>query len=415
MVGLEMRAMIYEPQFVGHNLVYVRHILQALLELDVQTTLLTSRQAVESEEFSKHLGEFRGSFELSASDLFANASKGGGVRVNGPGGLFSSMRTILDGLKTTRPDHFFLPFGNPLAHALGVPNPISRFLRKQGVEAEIILLFGKYSYKHSDLASRAKQQLALQLLASGPWTRVHHILPHAVEVMQNHTSKLRHIAHLLADPVDTPPAMSKTQAREILGLEPKAQYVSLLGLIDQRKGVHDLLAACQKLEIQDSSQLKILLAGKNSSEARSMLAGEYRGLVDSRRVVVLDRHLSQTELWAACIASDLITTPYPTHRYSASILIRAAAVGVPVLANSIGWMEDVTKRYGLGWTCDTRNPIEFAERLSEILGQTTRYEPSDMAKQFVEFHTLANFQSQITDRIRQRLCSQGTNSHRKSC
>lgn len=406
-----MRALIFEPQFAGHNLVYVRHIAQALLHLGVEVHLLTSRQAVESEEFGKHLGEISHALSITASDLFSNSSKASGVRVNGPGGLFASMRSLLGELKTARPDHFYLPFGNPLAHALGIPNPVSRSLRQQGIESEIVLLFGKYAYNHSDLSSKAKQQVALQLLANGPWTRIHHIVPHAVEVMHRHSSRLRGMAHLLADPVDPAPSMTKSQAKAMLGLDPAAKYISLIGLIDKRKGVHDLLAAAKELATQSDSPAKILLAGKNSLEARELLAAEYGDLVLSGRVVVFDRHLSPSELWAACIASDVVTTPYPNHPYSASLLIRAASVGVPVLANAIGWMQDVTERFGLGWVCDTRNPIEFARMLRTITEGAQVYSVDDRSKRFVEFHSLSNFQSQITERIVQRLASRTSTAH----
>lgn len=395
-----MRALIFEPQFVGHNLVYVRHMIQSLASLGLEVTLLTSRQACESEEFEKHLGEFAGQFNLSVSDLFSDSHKTRGVRVNGPGGLFSSLRSILEGLKTCRPDHFYVPFGNPLAHAFGVPNPISKLLRKQQIEAEIILLFGKYAYSHCDMASRAKQELALRLLANGPWSRIHHIVPHAIDVMRSHRSRLPQIAQLLADPIDPPIAMSKSQARAMLGLDENSRYVSLVGLIDQRKGVGDLLAAAELLE---ASNTKILLAGKNSQEARELLCGRYRCLVESGKVLVRDAHLSSQEMWAACIASDLITTPYPNHRYSASILIRAAAVGVPVLANRIGWMEDVTHRYSLGWTCHARDPACFAEKIRDILDCSEPYLPSKISREFVEFHTVENFQRQITSRISERM------------
>ena len=400
-----MRALIFEPQFAGHNLVYVRHIAQALLGLGVDVHLLTSRQAIESEEYAKHLGGIAKDFSVSASDLFSNSSKGSSVRVNGPGGLFASMRSLLGELKTNRPDHFYLPFGNPLAHALGIPNPVSRSLRQQGIESEIVLLLGKYAYTHTDLGSKAKEQLALQLLANGPWARIHHIVPHALEVMHRHSARLRGIAHLLADPVDPAPSMTKLQAKDMLGLEPSAKYISLIGLIDQRKGVHDLLAASRELGQHCDPRVKILLAGKNSQEARDLLGADYGDLITSHRVIVLDRHLSQTELWAACIASDVVTTPYPKHQYSASILIRAASVGVPVLANAIGWMQDVTDRFGLGWVCDTRNSIEFAQKIRDITDGTQTHHFSDRSRAFVEFHSLSNFQSQITARIAQRMAS----------
>ena len=404
-----MRVLLFEPQFAGHNLVYIRHLIEALCALGVDVTLQTSRQATESEEFTKHLGAFDGNFDVLASDLF-DLSKTGGVRVNGPAGLFSSLRTILDGLKTIQPDHFYIPFGNPLAHALGLPNPISKYLRQEGIEAEIVLLFGKYAYKHNDLASKAKQELALQLLAKGPWTRIHHIVPHAIEVMHSHSSRLRSCSHLLADPVDPPPRMSRAQARELLGIDPNSKILSLIGLIDQRKGISDLLAAAERMAQDAPPEMKILLAGKNSLEARQLLAGKHRSLVESRRVIVLDRHLSQPELWAACVASDVITTPYPNHRYSASILIRAASVGVPVLANAIGWMEDVTHRYGLGWTCDTRDPCVFSTAIRHVMTHLDGYVPGPESKGFVKFHSLSNFQQQMTCRIQERMALGGSST-----
>jgi glycosyltransferase involved in cell wall biosynthesis len=194
----------------------------------------------------------------------------------------------------------------------------------------------------------------------------------------------------------------------MLGIDPNSKILSLIGLIDQRKGISDLLAAAERMAQDAPPEMKILLAGKNSSEARQMLAGNHRRLVESRRVIVLDRHLSQTELWAACLASDVITTPYPNHRYSASILIRAASVGVPVLANAIGWMEDVTHRYGLGWTCDTRDPSVFSCAIRQAMADLDGYAPGPESKGFVKFHSLANFQQQMTCRIQERMALGGS-------
>ena len=174
--------------------------------------------------------------------------------------------------------------------------------------------------------------------------------------MHQFNKRLGQIARLLPDPIDPPPGFSKIDARKQLGLEPSAKFISLVGLVEQRKGIRDLLQAIQQAESLLAADAKVLLAGKQSAEARDILSNDFPLLSQSGRVVSLDRHLSQSELWAACIASDVITTPYPHHPYSASILIRAAAVGVPVLANRIGWMEDVTKNHQLGWICNTRNP-----------------------------------------------------------
>jgi hypothetical protein len=77
-------------------------------------------------------------------------------------------------------------------------------------------------------------------------------------------------------------------------------------------------------------------------------------------------------------------------------------------------MGDVTERYALGWTCPTQNPVLFASKIQEVLDRSEVYTPSAASRQFVEFHTLANFQSQITDHISKRLAfsiGQVTQSH----
>jgi glycosyltransferase involved in cell wall biosynthesis len=313
------------------------------------------------------------------------------------------MRALLDGLKEHEPEHVYVPFGNALAYSLGVPNPVSRFIRSRGVEIEAIMLFGKYSYPHTDWSSRWKQELALRMLDLGPWTRIHHILPHAVRVMTQHSEKLNQITGLLPDPIETPVRFERTSACRRLGLNPDHRYLSLLGVIDRRKGIHDLLAAIKCVESQLPADVRFLVAGRCASDVREVLQGKYQGLVDSERVVVRDQHLSQEELWAACYASTIMLLPYPEHQYSASILIRAAAAEVPVVCNAIGWMHETTERHELGWTCDTRSPEIFGDVLLHAIGACHKHLSTQGAKDFVSFHSLDNFRSRITQRIRQRI------------
>ncbi len=92
----------------------------------------------------------------------------------------------------------------------------------------------------------------------------------------------------------------------------------------------------------------MLLAGRATDEVRGLLNERFRSLFESGRVFTLDRFLSQEELWAACIAADIVCTPYPSHIYSASIVIRAAKARVPSLANDIGWMSETIRRFLTG-------------------------------------------------------------------
>jgi glycosyltransferase involved in cell wall biosynthesis len=398
-----MRVLVFEPQFAGHNLTYVMHLVTRLVAMKCDVHLVTSKQAVESEEFSNHLGHLVGSYECHALDGFVQRPRAQGISVNGPAGNYSIMKGLLHGLRRVQPGHVFIPFGNPIAHWAGIPNPVSMELRKQSIESELVLLFGKYAYEHRGWKSHLKERIALAVLSRGPWTRIHHIVPHAVQVMKSYSDKLASKTHLLPDPVDRAPEMLRTQAREILGIPLDGRNISLVGLIERRKGVFQLLEAFAKAIPDLKHNDRVLLAGKTTEEVKTALNGRFAGLLQAGRILSIDRHLSANELWAACVCANVVCTPYPNHRYSASIVIRAAASGVPLLANSIGWMHEMIHQFSLGVTCNTNDEASFAKNIRLSLDRSHEFRIGESAKRFVEFHSAQNFASHLTKRLSERV------------
>ena len=398
-----MKVLLFEPQYVGHNLAYVRLLASRLVEMNCDVHLLTSVQATRSEEFRKHLDSVLPSIHVLGLDRFSVRAGSQGIRVNGPSAILSMMRSFLCGLKQVQPEHVFIPFGNPLAHWCGFPNPLSSWLQRNQVETELVLLFGKYAYPHTDWKSAIKEKIALSILAKGPWTRIHHIVPHAIDVMKRHPSRLASIAHLLPDPVEPVPMMSKSEARRILGLPPQSRIVSLVGLLERRKGVRELLEAFEIAKPNLYPTDKVLLAGKATDETRELLANRFSHLIDDGSVLCIDRHLTNSELWAALIGCDLTTTPYPAHVYSASLVIRGAAAGVPVLSNAMGWMDQTVRQFQLGTVCNTNDKYVFAEQLQIALDGAAGYRTSIEAKQFVDFHSSENFAAKLTQRLAERM------------
>jgi glycosyltransferase involved in cell wall biosynthesis len=398
-----MRVLVFEPQHVGHNLNYVKLLMTRLAELPCEIHLVTSKEATESAEYADHLGPLEGLFQCHALSGFVHRPNGGGLCVNGPYANFAIARGLYNGLRKVQPDHTFITFGNPLSHLAGIPSPLTYQLRRPGVESEIVLLFGKYAYRHRGLRNQIKQQLALAVLSRGPWKRIHHIVPHAVATMKSFGKSLAAKANLLPDPVELTPIMSREAARQTLDVPPAGRYIALVGLVDRRKGALELLKAFSNALPRLNPDDRLLLAGKASEEVRQSLQGEYASLVQSGRVLSIDHHLTTEELWASCKASNLIVTPYPTHRYSASIVIRAAASGVPVLANSIGWMHDVIHRFSLGTTCDTNSPECFANCLTQSLSNSHLYNMTDQAKKFVQFHEASNFTAHLVLGLAKRM------------
>lgn len=398
-----MRVLVFEPQHVGHNLNYVKLLMTRLAELPCEIHLVTSKEATESTEYADHLGPLEGIFQCHALSGFMHRPGGGGLCVNGPYANFAIARGLFNGLQKVQPDHTFITFGNPLSHLTGIPSPLTYQLRRPGVESEIVLLFGKYAYRHRGLRNQLKQQLALAVLARGPWKRIHHIVPHAVATMKSFGNGLAAKACLLPDPVELAPIMSREASRQILNVPKAGRYIALVGLVDRRKGAIELLKAFSKALPRLNVDDRLLLAGKASEEVRQSLHGEYASLIQNGRVISIDRHLTTEELWASCKAANLIATPYPTHRYSASIVIRAAASGVPVLANSIGWMHDVIHRFSLGTTCDTNSLDCFANCLAQSLVSSHEYTMTNQAKKFVQFHEASNFTAHLVMGLAKRM------------
>ena len=398
-----MRVLIFEPQYVGHNLSYVNYLATQLVELGCEVHLVTSHQAMASEEFKHHLGHLLPHLRCLPVDGFVTRKRGTGISVNGVVSAQKLMRGLLIGLKTIKPEHLYVLSGNPLSHWMGLPNWVSRYLRKHRIESEVVLLFGKYAYPHHGLAASLKEKLALFALARGPWQRVHHILPHAIAAMTTFSRDFAERARLLPDPIDPPVMMTRIEARRQLQLPENGRYVGLIGVIERRKGVHEFLESFEKAVKQLRPDDRALLAGKSTEEVRNLLATKFQGLTESGRLVFLDRHLDRQELWAACHAANVVTTPYPNHVYSASIVIRAAAANRFVLANQIGWMEETIKAHAFGTTCDTSDSEVFAAKIVESMEASENFTINESARQFVQFHSQANFASHLTELLCKRL------------
>ncbi len=398
-----MRVLIFEPQYVGHNLAYVNYLASRLVELDCDVHLVTSRQALESDEFENHLGHLRPHLRCLPVDVFSKRSKGNGISVNGIVSARSLMRGLQIGLKSIQPEHLYVVSGNPLAHWMGLPNPISSYLRNHGIESEVVLLFGKYAYRHQGFSAALKEKLALLALARGPWNRIHHILPRAIEAMSTFSREFAQRARLLPDPIDPPILMTRSEARRSLGIPENGRYMGLIGVIEKRKGIFKFLEAFERALVHLRADDRVLLAGKSTEEVRSFLASRFQELSNSGRLIFLDGHLSAQDLWAACNASDVVTTPYPDHVYSASIVIRAAAINRIVLANKIGWMEETIDELSLGITCDINDSQMFAAKIVESLDSSLNFTINARAQRFVQFHSQSNFATCLTDRLCERM------------
>ncbi len=374
-----MRVLVYEPEHGGHRLNYVRHVVLALRDL-ASVDVVLGRAAPSSTEFEVALAPLADHLRIHAEIP--------PVRTSPLARAADKWRAFVTALRRHRPDHVLVPYGDGLAQLHGALP-----LVPGGVEIEGLLMRGSFAYPGATAAARLSRLLA----SRAPWSTVHHLDPLAWEAARKLGGGSARRWRLMPDPVDAP-TIGKAEARLQLGLPAAARIAGCAGAIEERKGMDLLLGAFAAASTADDH---LLLAGRLSPRIRRLLEELPESL--RARVHALDRFLDEATFAASLAAMDLVCTPYPDHVGSASIVIRAAAAGRPVLAADTGWMEAIVPRFGLGRTVAVRDPIALARALAQALEEAGDHAPRAAAAAFVRFHSHENFAACWTARLRDRI------------
>jgi glycosyltransferase involved in cell wall biosynthesis len=230
---------------------------------------------------------------------------------------------------------------------------------------------------------------------------MHHLDPLAYGRLSEMSPGFFGRSRLMPDPVVPPLQASRQEARRRLGVPEDGRYVGSVGASDGRKGIDRLIRAFATAPLRPDDRL--LLVGPVAAPVAGMLRTEFASLVRQRRIIAIDRYVTDEELDAGVLAMDLVCTPYPRHIGSASIVIRAAVADRPVLASNFGWMGFVVPRFSLGVTCDVGDSVRFPDVLASALDDAERFQPAPAARRFVRYHSVENFAACWTQRLRERM------------
>jgi glycosyltransferase involved in cell wall biosynthesis len=388
-----VRTLIVEPDLAGHHAPYLVHMIEALAELGVQTTVAVPTDTYDRVEYKVHLHAVRDKADFQCV-IDADARSMAGA-------AYSKDAAIRSAIRRFEPDHLLVPYIDgvtqvaTLRGAAGVPS-IPRSLFSEG-----LLFRGGFAYNGLSTRARLQHSVSRRLLSLSPWSVVHFLDPLPFDDVCRRDDRLSARARLMPDPVEPVAHMSRDEARRALGLAADGRYVVLAGSIDRRKGADLLLHAFLRARLTSNDRL--LLAGPVVPEIRALLAGEFEPMIAAKRIVVLDRHLPIQQLMHAIVAADLVCVPYHNHIGSASILIRAVAAERPVLSSTFGWVGYVTPRFGLGWSCNVLQGEELAHALGSALDRAGSWQRGDAGQRFAEFHSVANFRAHWTSALRDRL------------
>lgn len=390
-----MHVVIFEPCPRGHRFTYVKRIVSALSPLPVKITLVTSPGASACETFPEQLAPIASRFDMVERYPEADPTRKYSYGWTTAGQLAHAASEL-------RPDHVIAPSGDGVLEMLGLRRLALQAPALARIELEAMLMTSSWVYQKRNTIRRwARRRAWAALIGATSFRTLHIIDPLLMPSFQALTPGIASRTVLAPDPVEAIPDVGKIEARRRLGIEESGRLISCVGRLDERKGVDILIRAF--LAARLSSNDRLLLVGTHMPEVTSILQGEAAELVRAGRIISRDGYVSDEQLVLSVAASDLVGVTYRRHLGSASIVIRAAAQGRPILSSDLGWPGQTCRRFALGTACQVRDLEAVTRALRDALESSADFAPHPAAKRFVQFHSVENAQAFWAQRLRQRL------------
>ncbi|MEM8678804.1 MAG: glycosyltransferase [Planctomycetota bacterium] len=192
----------------------------------------------------------------------------------------------------------------------------------------------------------------------------------AVDYIGNHFRSSTDIRPMADSFTRYPSSLERQRAlRDQLGIEAGRTVFCLLGVLDRRKGVRELLECLPRVPAAQAEKLSLLLLGRVSADQAHVIRQQVEQLNATQplQVIQQDAYVPDHEVQHYYDLSDVILATYQRHMGSSSALIRAALAGKPVIASNYGLVGERVRRYRLGLTVDTENPAELAAAVTTMI------------------------------------------------
>jgi glycosyltransferase involved in cell wall biosynthesis len=388
-----MHILIFEPRHKGHHLLYVQSLIPSLLDVADRVTFIAGADVLASVEFAARIEPFRQHLDIPA-DLPGLEGSSDFI-----GGMTDMFRHALVRWK---PDHVLVPTADALVQKLGVLALTGRARFARNVDIEACILQCRFAYPGTGTTEKLKRALIRRTVAASPIDRLMTIDGVAYRRMQSPGHALRNRFEMTPDPLEDVPLVTQMEARRQLGLPLDGRYVLLAGALDGRKGTDRLISAFRRARTSPSDRL--LIAGKPQPEVQAILASpESQELRRDGKLVTIERILSDWDMMAVTVASDLVCTPYIQHVGPSAMITRALSLGKPVLGTNYGWMGEIVPLLGGGWVCDTAQPDTFAAMIEQALGPAQEIHRIPAAQVLRAYLSKENFAAVWMRRVRAKL------------
>ena len=371
-VGSDRNILIFEPNSGGHRLNSVRVFALAAQQAGAKVTIALPAHANETAEFKGHLAEI--------------AEHVNHVVIDGKG-RFGVVSWLSSQIRSGLYSDVLIPYADGgLAESVALFETMALKRSRLRARVSVLKMRGTFAYETSGVRRRLQNFMTLRALSSNVIHRIYWIDAIAYESVQKYSDVLARKSVFLPDPVSRGQMLSCSDALDALKLPAEYNYIGLFGAIDERKGADRLIDAFNTADLP--AQWKLLLAGKFSAAIRDKIHGQ---MADSNRIVALDKFIDNSDLQTYFEACNFVCVPFRRHIGSSHTVIRAATANRPVIADSFGWIGEMTNRYQLGSVCDSSTKHELATAIRDFAKATKTWAPSHLHQQFVDLHSEQNF------------------------
>ncbi len=176
---------------------------------------------------------------------------------------------------------------------------------------------------------------------------------------------------VIADSFAVYEASTKRQdeIRAELGVEPDRTVFCLIGALDRRKGVRELLECLPLVPEQIARKCCLLLIGVVEPSQKHDVYELVNRLQRSSpmQIILRDAYVRSDQFQHYYDLSDVIMATYQGHMGNSSALIRAALAQKPALSSNYGLMGEIVRRRRLGVTVDTSSPADMAAGFQQFI------------------------------------------------
>ena len=390
-----MRVVILDPYASGHHASYLRWLVQAARREHWSVVVATSKTALTHpllNTIAADLGDV--STHLVEAGPGMGSSDGRSSKL-----LFREFaywrtfkRVVLEVREKTAVDGVILPYVDYCFYALAICGSPFQELPWCGICMRLGVAPGA-----ADARSLLplKWRLARRILGAPTLSALFVINPSVQDVPPSwlsttRLSKLRY----LPDPAEFESTTDRTGSRAALGILDGDVGILVFGSIDERKGIDALLNSISSEK--GLGNYVVILAGKQSGIVQSQLrTAPYSELLSARRLIVIDRFLTEVEQSAVFAAADVVWVGYRNHFYMSGVLVLAGRAGRPVVGTSGGEIGRLIEKYRIGVVANIERPAEVTAALREMLDVRTRSRFSEGAQLAFAGHTVENFGASV--------------------